>query len=76
MPLQAMLDLIAGIGAKKRIVGADICGEYSAPVMSNAFKRIESRIDRPRREADPAGLARNEAVNGRLLRTIHEAAAC
>ena len=76
MPLQAMLDLIAGIGARKRIVGADICGEYSTPRMSNVFKRIESRVDRPQRDAGAAGLARNEAVNGRLLRTIFEAAAC
>jgi arginase family enzyme len=76
MPLAALRDLIAAIGARKRIVGADLCGEFSPPVMSNPFKRIESRIDRPQRVADAEALARNEAVNRELLRTIHEAAAC
>lgn len=76
MPLRAMLDLIRAIGAYKRIVGADICGEFSEPVMSNPFKRIESRLDRPRRSADAGALARNESVNRELLRTIHGACAC
>ena len=70
MPLRAILDLIAGIGASKRIVGADICGEFSAPALRGMFKRIESRFDRPQRRADPARLARNEAVNRELLGTI------
>jgi arginase family enzyme len=76
MPLQAMLDLIRGIAAAKRIAGADICGEYSPPRFANPLKRIESRIDRPQRAASDAALARNEAVNRQLLATICEAAAC
>jgi hypothetical protein len=71
-----MLDLIRALGAYKRIVGADICGEFSEPVMSNPLKRIESRFDRPQRRADAAALARNENVNVELLRTIHGACAC
>lgn len=74
MPLRAILDLIAGIGARKRIAGADICGEFSLPVLRNPFKRIESRIDRPQRSADAARLARNEAVNRELLGAIGRAA--
>lgn len=76
MPLRAMLELIVAIGARKRIVGADICGEFSRPVLSNPFKRIESRVDRPQRVADAAALARNEAVNRELLKIIHEVVAC
>ena len=75
MPLRALLDLIAGIGARRRIVGADICGEFSRPVLRNPFKRIESRIDRPQRSADAARLARNEAVNRDLLHAIWQATA-
>lgn len=75
MPLRALLDLIAGIGACKRIVGADICGEFSLPALRNPLKRIESRIDRPQRSADAARLAHNEAVNRELLGTIWRAAA-
>jgi arginase family enzyme len=76
MPLQAMLDLIADVGARKRIIGADICGEFSPPLMSNPFKRIESRFDRPQRTADAAALTRNEEVNRKLLQAIHEACTC
>ena len=76
MPLDDLVALIRAVGARKRIVGADLCGEFSAPVMSNPFKAIESRIDRPRRAADPDGLARNAAVNRLLLKTIDEATAC
>jgi len=75
MPLRALLDLIAGIGARRRIVGADICGEFSRPALRNPFKRIESRIDRPQRSADATRLARNEAVNRDLLHAIWQASA-
>jgi arginase family enzyme len=75
MPLQAILDMIDAVGRRKRIIGADICGEYSAPAFNNIFKRIESRMDRPQRSSDAQRLAQNEQVNCRLLRTIEGAAA-
>ncbi len=75
MPLRALIDLISGIGARKRIAGADICGEFSPPALRNPLKRIESRIDRPQRSADTSRLARNEAVNRELLGAIWRAAA-
>jgi arginase family enzyme len=75
MPLRALIDLISGIGARKRIAGADICGDFSPPALRNPFKRIESRIDRPQRSADSVRLARNEAVNRELLHAIWQAAA-
>jgi hypothetical protein len=74
MPLHALLDLLTGIGARKRIAGADICGEFSLPALRNPLKRIESRVDRPQRSADAARLARNEAVNRQLLGAIWQAA--
>src|SRR5262249_12833962 len=72
MPLEAMRAMIRALGARKRIVGADICGEYSEPVLSNPFKRIESRIDRPQRRADDARLRANAQVSATLARTIAE----
>jgi len=75
MPLRALLDLIGGIGAHKRIAGADICGEFSLPALRNPLKRFESRIDRPQRRVDAAQLARNETVNRELLGAIRQAAA-
>jgi arginase family enzyme len=76
MPLAALLELVAGLVARKRVCGADICGEYSVPVLSNLAKRIESRFDRPQRVADPARLARNAEVDRCLLQAIAGTARC
>jgi arginase family enzyme len=76
MPLAAMLELIAAIGARRRVIGADICGEFSPPLLDNPLKRIESRIDRPQRAATADALAHNETVNRRLLQAIAGVAAC
>jgi len=73
MPLAAVLQIIAAVGAKKRVIGADICGEFSAPVHANWLKRWEARMDQPQREAAADLLARNEATNGELLVAIERA---
>ena len=74
MPLKAIVELIAAVGAKHRIVGADICGEYSPSLFSNAFKRWEAKMDQPdRTDVDQFRLAQNEAVNRTLLRAIVDA---
>lgn len=71
MPLHAVLELIEAIGGAHAIAGADICGEYSAPGFSNAFKRWEVSRDQPQRPPpDAAALARNAQVNRRLMETI------
>jgi len=70
MPLARVLETIRAIGARKRIIGADICGEYSPPQHANPFKHFEARMDQPRREPDAAALAQNERVNRDLLAAI------
>ncbi|HZP66242.1 MAG TPA: hypothetical protein VFB32_08025 [Rudaea sp.] len=71
MPLAAVLEVIAAVGAAKRVVGADICGEYSPPAHRNVFKRWEARMDQPERPTPvPEFLARNEETNRGLLVTI------
>ncbi|MGH8214940.1 MAG: hypothetical protein ACREPZ_04520 [Rhodanobacteraceae bacterium] len=47
MPLEALLAMLRAIGARKRILGADVCGEYSPPHHVNWLKRIEARRDQP-----------------------------
>jgi len=74
MPLAAVAQVIAAVGARKRIVGADVCGEFSAANHSNWLKRWEARIDQPQREPDAERLARNEATNRELLVAIEKAA--
>lgn len=70
MPLARVLETIRAIGARKRILGADICGEYSPPQHVNPFKRFEARMDQPQREPDASALAQNERVNRELLAAI------
>jgi len=70
MPLARVLETIQAIRARKRILGADICGEYAPAAHRNWFKRIEARMDQPRRAVTDADLARNERVNVALLRAI------
>ena len=73
MPLASVLQVIAAIGARKRIAGADICGEFSPSLHRNPFKRWEARMDQPQREADAVLLARNEQTNRQLLMAIERA---
>ena len=73
MPLASVLQVIAAIGACKRIAGADICGEFSPSLHRNPLKRWEARMDQPQREADAVLLARNEQTNRELLMAIENA---
>lgn len=71
MPLSAVLELIGAVGAAKRAIGADVCGEYSPARHANLFKRAEARLDQPRRTAiDAARLARNAQVNRELAAAL------
>jgi arginase family enzyme len=70
MPLARVLETIRAVAACKRIVGADICGEYSPPQHANLFKRFEARIDQPQREVGPTAMAQHEHVNRALLAAI------
>jgi hypothetical protein len=77
MPLDALLRFIAALGAQRRIIGADVCGEYAPPRHANLFKRWEARFDQPQRgDIDAARLRANERVNRALLAAIAGAAAC
>jgi arginase family enzyme len=75
MPLSAVAALIEAVGARRRVLGADVCGEYSPPGHRNILKRIESHMDQPRRaRAEPSELARNRNVDRVLAATL--VAAC
>jgi arginase family enzyme len=74
MPLDAVLRFLRAIGAERRVIGADICGEYAPAVHTNPLKRWEARIDQPRRDdVAAARLDANERVNHALLAAIAEA---
>lgn len=80
MRLAYLSRLIARIGAKHRIVGADVCGDrsepvYGGPIGTRLLKRGEAWIDQPRGSAPVGGDALNEHANLALLDDIMAAAA-
>jgi arginase family enzyme len=77
MPLDAVLRCVRALVAARRLIGADICGEYAPPAHGNPLKRIEARMDQPRRDdVTAAHLAANERVNRALLGALAGAATC
>jgi len=74
MPLHAVVELIRAVGARRRVLGADVCGEYSPPAHRNLFKWIESRMDQPRRaQVNRTELARNADVDRTLAAALFAA---
>jgi len=74
MPLHAVVELIRAVGARRRVLGADVCGEYSPPGHRNLFKWIESRMDQPRRaQVNRTELARNADVDRTLAAALFAA---
>ena len=76
MPLAAVVRFIEAIRRARRVIGADICGEYAPPAHANPFKRWEARLDQPRREVGAERLAANERVNRALLGALAGAPSC
>lgn len=74
MPLEVAARIVTTVGARRRIVGADVCGDYSPAQHRNWCKRIEALLDQPARGGiDTAIVARNEVANRELLRAIQRA---
>jgi arginase family enzyme len=74
MPLAALLAMLRAVGARKRLLGADICGEYSPPRHANWLKRIEAKLDQPARDAtDRQRIDDNVRSDCALARTLFEA---
>ncbi len=71
MPLTALTAAIGAVGRQRRIVGVDICGDYS-PIHHKALaKRWESWTDQPRgRRHSPSELALNPRANAALLDSL------
>lgn len=73
MPLDALLTALKCLAAARRIVGVDICGEYSPPRFSDPIKRIAAWLDHPHAApALPEALARNDRTNRALIETLGE----
>ncbi|HKV65854.1 MAG TPA: hypothetical protein VJN66_05690 [Rhodanobacteraceae bacterium] len=74
MPLAALLAMLRAAGERKRVLGADICGEYSPPRHVNWLKRIESKMDQPERDtADRQKIEENSRTDCELARALFDA---
>ena len=72
MPLDALLDGIRRLGRGRRVLGADLCGDYSPPAFGgNLFKRLESWQDHPP-APDAAARGRNAVVNRAIVAAFAE----
>jgi arginase family enzyme len=72
MPLEALLGAIRRLARGKRVLGADLCGDYSPPDFGgNVLKRLESWQDHPP-APDAATRARNIVVNRAIMSALRE----
>ncbi len=67
MPLDTLLAALRELGAVRRIVGVDVCGEYSRPAFSDPIKRLAAWLDHPRNPPATEALALNDRANRRLI---------
>lgn len=65
LPLGLLESAITRLANERRIVGVDLCGDYSPPRHLQPMKWAEALLDQPRRP--PASTAINAVVNARLL---------
>ena len=68
MPLDCVLSIIESVSRKRRLAGADVCGDYSPPLFTGLGRAFLSWLDRgsgPRVPQNAAAL--NDATNARLL---------
>ena len=71
MPLHALLAALKQIALGRRIVGVDVCGEYSPPRFGDPLKRIAAWFDHPRAEPSfSQAQALNDRTNGALIETL------
>ena len=75
--LSLLKTLLAAALRGRRLIGADVVGDWSAPVygggpVTRLLKRGEAWLDQPRTSPDGAALAANEGVNLQLLDLLLE----
>ncbi len=71
MPLSWLCEAIRRIRARRTLVGADICGEFSPPRFgANWLKSLSARLDQPAQPHHSPDLARNAAANQAILAAL------
>ncbi|WP_292908841.1 hypothetical protein [Niveispirillum sp.] len=69
MALKPVLALVQRLAGTRRLLGMDVCGDYSAPRFRDPFRWLLSAIDRPARPPVDAAQADtiNDSTNQRIL---------
>ncbi|MFO1149053.1 MAG: hypothetical protein U1E62_11820 [Alsobacter sp.] len=65
MPLDWLTGLVEAVAASHRILGVDLCGDFSPAAHRHPMKWFEARMDQP--HGAPPDLSVNARTNGRLL---------
>ena len=69
--LDDILAAIAKLADRRRILGVDVCGDYSRPRYRDPFRFLLSALDHPRRRRPAmAELAVNDRTNARIAASI------
>ena len=71
MPLAHILQAIEVLGVSKRIVGIDVCGDYSVRRFNDPFRAIVAHLDSPQAERPTqAMLEVNDRTNRRIIEVL------
>lgn len=71
LSLDMIVDAVARLGRRRRILGIDVCGDYSRPRYRDPFRLALSLLDHPRipRPAND-GVPVNDRTNARILKAF------
>ncbi|WP_158306001.1 arginase family protein [Azospirillum sp. B510] len=77
LTLDAVLALVRRLAGRRRLLGMDVCGDYSRPVFSDPFRALLSATDRPRVPTPDPGTAQavNDDTNMRIMQAADGMAA-
>lgn len=73
MRVDDVLTAVRAIAVHRRVIGADICGDYSTPRYKDVFRSLLSWMDHPDLIIpSESALAINDQTNARIVSTLHE----
>lgn len=73
MRLDQVLHAIEKLAGHRRILGVDICGDYSVPEFRDPFRYTLARLDHPRQpKFDSAMAAVNNTTNARIVAKLEQ----
>lgn len=74
MQVEDVITAIRAVAARRRVIGADICGDYSTPKFKDAFRTILSWMDHPSIiNPGQSDLVINNKTNSRLAAVFSDA---